>query len=151
MSRRAAYLAGERPGDVALYVPDRTVDDPSTLADHDDADRLADGSLLVVDGERGRRVLARLVGGDPMEFAQEAGRAESPVARDLTGGTCPEAGQDEDHAVRFVFSFAEAHHPEDDGIYAEGPVIHAYARCTCDAAYSDRWVADASESTDASR
>jgi hypothetical protein len=65
---------------------------------------------------------------------------EGEVARDLTAGTCP-AGDDEDHYAKFVFAFAEEHHPEMEGLYAEGDVLHAYAACACGETYSEKWLA----------
>jgi hypothetical protein len=44
-------------------------------------------------------------------------------------------------ALRFTFAFVEARNEEVGGIYAEGPVVHAYAACTCGETYSQRWVA----------
>ncbi|WP_214676352.1 DUF5807 family protein, partial [Escherichia coli] len=39
-------------------------------------------------------------------------------------------------------AFAEAQNEEVGGIYAEGDVIHAYAKSSEGAAFSDRWVVD---------
>lgn len=144
----AAFLAGDRPDDVALYLADAFVDDPETLADR--GARVDGGVVLVVDGERGRQVFSSITGADAMEFAREAGGVEGEIAPDLSGGACPEAGSKdeaggdtmtEDHAAQFVFAFAEAQNEDVGGIYAEGDVIHAYARCACGAGYSHRWVA----------
>ncbi len=44
--------------------------------------------------------------------------------------------------MKFIFSFAEAQNEEVGGIYEEGDVVHAYAKCTCGTTYSDRWVVD---------
>ena len=157
MSALDEFLAGERPGDVAMFLADAHLRNAEALADH--AERVDGGYVLVVDGERGRRIFPKLAGGAPMEFAQEATKREGPIHRDLTGGTCPEragderadadgdAGtvpdgddQDDDHAVRFVFAFAQEQTDDVGGPYEEGDVIHAYARCSCGTAYSDRWV-----------
>ncbi len=153
--RRAAYLAGDRVEDVAMFLASDAVDDPDRLANQDGGERVDTGAIVVVDGERGRRAFAAAAGTDPMSFAGRARGTESHVDRDLTGGTCPDAdGEDDengeaDHRLRFLFSFAEAHQPDGQGIYAEGDVIHAYAQCSCGVAYSDRWVVDAdSESGD---
>jgi hypothetical protein len=146
-----AFLAGDRPDDVALYLADAYVDDPETLADR--GVRVDGGVVLVVDGERGRRVFSSITGADAMGFAREAGGVEGEIAPDLSGGACPEhdiedgqeGGDDSatgnDHAARLVFAFAEAQNEDVGGIYAEGDVIHAYARCACGAGYSHRWVA----------
>jgi hypothetical protein len=140
-----AFLAGDRPDDVALYLADAYVDDPETLADR--GVRVDGGVVLVVDGERGRRVFSSITGADAMGFAREAGGVEGEIAPDLSGGGCPDDdtgdGQEveNDHAAQFVFAFAEARNEDVGGIYAEGDVIHAYARCACGAGYSHRWVA----------
>jgi len=141
----AEFLAGDRPDDVALFLADGVVDDPDALADH--GVRVDGGVALVVDGERGRQVFGSITGADAMEFAREAGGVEGEIAPDLSGGTCPEddtgdgGAADSEHAVQFVFAFAEARNDDVGGIYAEGDVIHAYARCVCGAGYSKRWVA----------
>ncbi len=146
--RRRAFLAGDAPEDVLMYLADDAVDDAARLAEQDGGERVAGGAVVVVDGERGRRAFAAATGTDPMSFAGRARDRESHVDRDLTGGVCPEAESDadaageDDHHVRFLFSFAEARQPDGDGIYAEGDVVHAYAQCSCGVAYSDRWVAD---------
>jgi hypothetical protein len=141
----AAFLAGDRPDDVALFLADAYVDDPETLADR--GVRVDGGVVLVVDGERGRRVFSSITGADAMGFAREAGATEGEIAPDLSGGTCPEhdTGNGEtgenSHTAQFVFAFAEGRNEDVGGIYAEGDVIHAYARCDCGAGYSQRWVA----------
>ena len=151
---REAFLAGERPDDVAIYVGDAAVDDPDRLAAY--GERLDDGVLLVVDGDRGRNVFGAATGVDPMAFARQAMGTTGEIDRELTAATCPETRADSDledddseanagesaHELRYLFSFAEAQTDEVDGIYAEGDVIHAYAQCSCGTAYSDRWVVD---------
>lgn len=137
----AAFLDGDRPDDVLIYLPDRSVSDPDSLADH--GERVADGTVLVLPGEEGRAAFQRATGVDPMTFAQRAMQTDGDIARDCTGGECPKAHSEEpaaDHRVRFVFAFAEAQNEAIGDLYAEGDVIHAYAHCSCDAAYSDRWV-----------
>jgi hypothetical protein len=137
----ASFLAGDRPDDVALFLADAFVDDPEALADR--GVRVDGGVVLVVDGERGRRVFSSVTGADAMGFAREAGAVEGEIAPDLSGGTCPERESDgqSDHTAQFVFAFAEPRNDDVGGIYAEGDVIHAYARCDCGAGYSHRWVA----------
>jgi hypothetical protein len=139
MSSLQEFLAGERPEDVAFYLAESFVDDPAALADHGE---LVDGGVVVVvDGERGRSAFQSAAGVDPMQFSQAAMGTESHVDRDLTGGDCPE-GDGDGHRVRFVFAFAEEQNEDVGDLYAEGDVVHAYARCDCGASYSDRWVAD---------
>ena len=138
---RTEFLAGERPEDVALYLADTYVSD-DRLAEFGES--VDDGVLIVVDGERGRNAFQAATGTDAMGFAKTAMGLEGVVDDDLTGGQCPEASTGEDHAVQFVFAFAEEQNEDVGGLYAEGDVIHAYARCTCGTAYSDRWaVSDA--------
>lgn len=135
--RREQFLAGERPDDVALYLSESFVDDPGALADH--GELVADGVLVVVDGESGRSVFEKATGQEAMEFTKEAMDADGDVDADLTGGDCP-AGEGDDHEALFVFAFAEERNDEVGGLYAEGDVMHAYARCACGEAYSERWV-----------
>jgi hypothetical protein len=137
MSDRDAYLAGERLDDVCIYLSEAVVSNPEALVDH--AEQVDDGLVLVIAGDSGRSAFQKAVGLDPMSFAREAMEADGTIDADLTGGTCPNAGDGDDHAVRFLFSFAEAENEEAGDIYAEGPVIHAYASCACGQAYSDRW------------
>ncbi|MFB6172769.1 MAG: DUF5807 family protein [Haloarculaceae archaeon] len=140
---RAAFLRGDRPDDVLVYLPDRSVSDPDALADH--GERAADGTVLVLPGERGRAAFQRATGIDPMTFAQRAMQTEGEIDPDCTGGTCPAADPGDppgDHRIRFVFAFAEEQNEEAGGRYAAGDVVHAYAHCSCGAAYSDRWVVD---------
>lgn len=136
MSAREAFLAGERPDDVAIYLAEGVVDDPDALAGY--GERLEDGVLLVVPGESGRNAFSTATGKDAMAFAKEAMGEEGEIDADLTGGSCPACGDDE---VRIVFAFAEEPNEEVGGIYAEGTVIHAYAQCACGTAFSQRWVA----------
>ena len=141
MTALTAFLAGERPADIAIYLSEAHLQNADALGDH--AERVDGGYLLVLDGERGRRVFAKVAGDAPMEFAQEATKREGTVDRDLTGGECPDAGADTDeHAPRFVLAFAQEQTDDVGGLYEEGDVIHAYARCACGTAYSDRWLVD---------
>lgn len=133
-----SFLAGDRLDDVALFLADAFVDDPAALAER--GVRVDGGLVLVVDGERGRRVFSSITGADAMGFAREAGNLEGEIASDLSGGGCPE-DEGGGHTTQFVFAFAEAENTEVGGIYAEGDVIHAYARCDCGTGYSKRWVA----------
>jgi hypothetical protein len=133
---REAFLAGERLDDVALFLADSYVSDDRL---EQFGDRVDDGILIVVDGERGRSAFQAATGTGAMEFAKSAMSTEGEIEDDLTGGHCPDASADGDHATQFVFAFAEAQNEEVGGIYAEGAVVHAYAQCTCGTAFSDRW------------
>jgi hypothetical protein len=142
MSDHDEFVSGERPEDVLIYLADETLGNPDALADV--GERVDGGVVLVVPGDQGRQALQSAAGVDPMAFAKEAMDADGDVDADCTGGTCPNAGAGDqaiDHAVRFVFAFAEEQNPEAGDIYAEGDVLHAYARCACGQAYSEKWVA----------
>ncbi|MDY6818428.1 MAG: DUF5807 family protein [Halobacteriales archaeon] len=130
-----AFLAGERPDDVAFFLADDVLSSPESLAEY----AVEGGVLLVVDGERGRNLFSELTGTDAMGFAQTAMGRTGSIDDDLTGGDCPD-GPGDAHEVRIIFAFAEEQNDEVGGIYAEGDVIHAYAHCACGAAYSDRWI-----------
>lgn len=139
-SDREEFLAGDRPDDVAIFIADDAIDDETKLEDY--GERVADGTLLVVEGERGRNAFLAATGVDAMAFAKEAMGTEGEIARDLTDGTCPESDDETGHDLRFVFAFAEEQNEDIGGIYAEGDVIHAYARCDCGTAYSEKWVVE---------
>jgi hypothetical protein len=139
-----AYLSGDRTDHVALYLSESYVSDVSDLANRDDAERVADGVVLVVDGERGRSVFQSITGMAAMDFSSAAMDNPGHVDADLAGGDCPAAaGSDEPeaHHAEFAFSFAEAENQDVGGLYAEGDVIHAYVYCSCGETYSDKWVA----------
>jgi hypothetical protein len=136
---RAAFLAGERPDDVLIYLADGAIEEPDALASH--GERAGDGVVLVLPGERAREVFQRAAGIDPMAFARRATDTEGEVRADCTGGTCPAGSSRGDHRARFVFAFAEEQNEEAGGLYAEGGVIHAYVACACGERYSEKWVA----------
>lgn len=142
MSAREPFLAGDRPDDIALYVADSMLSgDADDLTEY--GERVDDGMVLVVPGDQGRSLVAEVLDVDAMAFAQEAMGQDGDVAPDLTTGSCPVNDPDAaGHAVQFVFSFVEPTHEDVGGRYAEGPVVHAYAACSCGHAYSDRWTVD---------
>ena len=139
---REAFLAGDRPDEVAFFLHEDAVSDIDALADQ--GERTDNGVVLVVPGETGREAFQTATGIDPMEFAQAAMGAEGTVAPDLTGGVCPASDGDEvnapGHEARLLFAFAEEQNEEVGGLYAEGDVIHAYAACECGQRYSQKWV-----------
>ena len=137
-SQRTAFLAGERPSDVHIFLSESAVSNPGALEAH--GTRVDDGLALVLDGEQARSVFQSATGIDPMAFAQKAMGTDGEVTKDCTSGTCP-AGRGPDHDARFIFAFAEKQNEDVGGLYAEGPVIHAYAACECGERYSDKWVA----------
>jgi len=137
-----AYLAGDRTDDVALYLSESYVSDVEKLADRDDAERVEDGVVLVVEGERGRSVFKSITGMGAMDFGSAAMDNPGHVDGDLAGGDCPHASDGpQEHSAQFAFSFAEPQNEEVGGLYAEGDVIHAYVYCSCGESYSDKWLA----------
>ena len=137
MSKLSEFLAGERLEDVALYLAEDQLDEEGTLAEV--GEERDDGVVLVVPGEKGRQMFSAGTGIDAMAFAREAMGEAGSIHQDLSGGECPAGGGDE-HEVQFIFAFAEAENPEVGGMYADGDVIHAYAKCECGEAYSQKWV-----------
>lgn len=140
-TQRQEFLAGERLEDVLIYLGETAVSNFDSLADH--GERVSDGLVLVLAGERGRNVFERAVGVKPMGFAGEAMDTDGTISDGCIDGECPSKHPDEpdsDHQVRFLLAFAEEQNEEVGGIYAAGDVIHAYAACTCKTMYSDRWV-----------
>ncbi|MGM0398359.1 MAG: DUF5807 family protein [Halobacteriota archaeon] len=140
--RVAAFLAGDRPDDVALYLTADRISNVEALLDRSSAEAVGDGVLLVVDGDTGRAVFEQFTGQDAMDFTGVAMQREGRVDADLAGGECPDAGDGQEHAPVFVFSFAEAQNEAVGGLYERGDVVHAYAQCSCGTAYADKWVAD---------
>ncbi|MEZ3145094.1 DUF5807 family protein [Halobaculum sp. MBLA0143] len=134
----ASFLAGERLEDVAIFLADEYTDAEGRLAEI--GDEVDGGVVLVVPGEKGRRAFASGTGMDAMEFAQTAMNVDGEISPGLDGGECPEAGDDDRHAVEFIFAFAEAENEGVGGLYAEGDVVHAYAHCACGTSYSHKWV-----------
>ena len=135
-SDREGFLAGERPTDVHIYLHEDSVSNPEALESH--GERVTDGIVLVMDGEEARSVFQTATGIDPMALAKDAMATDGEIDRDCTGATCP--GGD-DHTPRIIFAFAEEKNEDVGGLYAEGPVIHAYVACDCGQRFSDKWVA----------
>ncbi|MDZ7849462.1 MAG: DUF5807 family protein [Halodesulfurarchaeum sp.] len=141
-----SFLAGEHPQHVAAYFSRETLSDAATLAEQAYAEAAGDGVRIVVPADAGRAAFESASGIDPMDFAGEAMGKAGTIATALTAGDCPrgeerdESGAD-GHDVQIVFAFAEEQNEEVGGLYAEGDVIHAYARCACGEMYADKWVA----------
>ncbi|WP_435123918.1 DUF5807 family protein [Halobaculum sp. D14] len=139
MSKLDEFLAGDRLDDVAIFLTHDYLDSQGKIANMGEA--VDDGVVLVVPGDDGRKAFASGTGMDPMEFAREAMDETGTIAPDLGGGDCPAAGDDdEEHAVQFIFAFAEEQNEDVGGIYEEGDVMHAYAHCSCGTNYSHKWV-----------
>ena len=142
-ARYAAFRRGERADDVCIYLHEEGVGNVDALSEM--GIRTDDGVVLVMPGEEGRAAFQRATSLDPMDFAGMAMDTDGEIDEDLTGGDCPDADDGADHYVKFVFAFAEERHPEMEGLYAEGDVIHAYAACACGTTYSEKWVAGGDE------
>ena len=146
MSKLDEFLAGDRHEDVALFLTDEYLDSDGNLRRL--GEEVADGYVLVVNGDDGRSAFSAGTGMDAMEFSRTAMEEDGHVDRDLGGGECPAAdGDDEDHRAEFIFAFSEAQNEEVGGLYARGEVVHAYAHCACGANYSDKWVVGEEEET----
>lgn len=143
--QHSAFLSGERPEDVLIYLSNAVVSDSDALAEH--GDQVAGGTVLVLPGDRGRSVFEQAVGVPAMTFAGTAMETEGTVLEDCTGGECPNADPETDHQVQVLLAFAEEQNEEAGGLYAAGDVIHAYADCACDTTYSDRWVVGESDNS----
>jgi len=137
MSERESFLAGERPSDIHIFLHDESISNAAALEDY--GERVEDGVVLLMDGDQARGIFQQATGIDPMALAQEAMKRDGSVSNECTEATCPEG---EEHPPKFIFSFAEEQSEEVGGIYADGPVIHAYVACECGARYSDKWVLD---------
>ncbi len=135
-SKREAFLAGDRPDDVAFFLHESAVSGIDALAEK--GERTDDGVVLVVSGDAGRSAFQSATGIDPMGLAQDAMGTESDVDRNLTGGVCPDG---DDHDARIIFAFAEEQKDDAEGLYTEGDVIHAYVACECGQRYSEKWLA----------
>ncbi|KPN30060.1 hypothetical protein SY89_00782 [Halolamina pelagica] len=142
MSKLSEFLAGERLEDVALFLAEDQLDEAGKLADA--GEEVDGGVVLVRPGEQGRKLFSAGTGQDAMEFAKEAMGEGGSIDADLAGGQCP-AGDGDAHQVQYVFAFAEAENPEVGGMYADGDVIHAYAKCACGESYSEKWVVGSRE------
>ncbi|WP_410766341.1 DUF5807 family protein [Haloferax sp. DFSO60] len=140
MSKLEEFLAGERLDDVALFLTQEYLDSQGKLPNMGEA--VENGYVLVVPGDEGRRAFAAGTGMDAMKFAQSAMGEKSEIDRNLGDGVCPDTETDENHEAKFIFAFAEEENEEVGGLYEDGDVIHAYAKCTCGTAYSERWVVE---------
>lgn len=138
-SEREAFLSGRRPDDVHIYLHEDVLSNPEALADH--GEPVEGGMVLLLDGADARDIFQKATGIDPMALASDARSTDGDVDRDCAGATCP-VGDGRNHHPRLIFAFAEQQNEEVGGLYAEGPVVHAYVACACGERYSDRWVAD---------
>lgn len=137
-----AFLEGERPEDILVYLHEEGVGSMDDLLDI--GTRVDDGVVLVLPGDEGKAAFESATGLDAMDFAGMAMQTDGVVHDDCTGGECPEAADDPggDHHAKFVFAFTEEQNEGVGGIYAEGDVIHGYAACACGTTYSEKWVVE---------
>lgn len=137
-----AFLRGERPDDILVYLHEEGVGSMDDLLDI--GTRVDDGVVLVLPGEDGKAAFESATGLDAMDFAGMAMQTDGVVHDDCTGGECPDRDEkpDSDHYAKFVFAFAEERNEGVGGIYAEGDVLHGYAACACGTTYSEKWVAE---------
>ncbi|CAI48776.1 uncharacterized protein NP_1370A [Natronomonas pharaonis DSM 2160] len=138
--RYEAFLRGERPDDILVYLHEEGVGSMESLLDI--GVRVDDGVVLVLPGDEGRAAFQQATGLDAMDFAGMAMQTDGAIDDDCTGGTCPDADTDDDHYVKFVFAFVEEQNEGVGGIYADGDVAHGYAACACGTTYSEKWVLD---------
>ncbi|WP_299233872.1 DUF5807 family protein [Natronomonas sp.] len=137
-----AFLRGERPDDVLIYLHEERVGSIEDLSEL--GTRVEDGVVLVLPGEEGRSAFERATGVDAMEFAGAAMDTDGGIDDDCAGGRCPDAGASGGkHRAAFVFAFVEEQNEAVGGIYAEGDVVHGYAACVCGTSYSETRVIDA--------
>ena len=139
-ARYEAFLSGERPEDILIYLHGEGVGSIERLADL--GVRVEDGIVLVLPGEEGRAAFERATGLDAMEFAGAAMDTDGEIASDCAGGTCPDSDGSDEHYAKFVFAFVEERNEAVGGIYAEGDVRHGYAACACGTTYSGKSVID---------
>lgn len=139
MTSREEFLAGERPDDIAFFLHRSAISNDESLPDS--AETVENGVVVVRPGETGQRIVESLVGIDPMKLAQQAMDTQGRIDHTLAGGTCPDSDEDGEHTTKFVFAFVEGQNEDVGGLYAQGDVVHAYGKCSCGVAYSEKWVA----------
>lgn len=140
-ARYDAFLRGDRPDDVLIYLHEDGVGSIDALTEI--GTRVDDGVVLVLSGEEGRAAFQRATGLDAMEFAGMAMDTEGEIDAECTGGTCPNSDESGDHYAKFVFAFVEEQNEAVGGIYATGDVRHGYAACACGTTYSEKSVLEA--------
>jgi len=104
-ARYEAFLDGNRPDDILIYLHEDGVGSIDDLAEI--GIRTEDGVVLVLPGEQGRSAFQRATGLDAMDFAGMAMDTDGEIAADCTGGECPDGDGSDDHYAKFVFAFVE--------------------------------------------
>lgn len=140
-----AFRSGDRPDHVFIFLSESAIEDAPTTPGT--GEELDGGRGYVLRGTAGRTAFADATRTDVMAFARAAMDAEGTIEPTLERGTCPACGSSS--TPIYLFAFAEEQNEAVGGRYAEGAVVHAYARCPCGTDYSDRWVVD-SDPADAS-
>ena len=135
-----AFLRGERPDDILIYLHEEGVGSIKRLAEI--GTRTEEGVVLVLPGEEGRDAFQRATGLDAMDFAGMAMNTDGEIDDDCTDGRCPDGDDLNEHYAKFVFAFVESQNEAVGGIYAEGDVRHGYAACVCGTTYSEKAVLD---------
>ena len=138
--RYEAFLRGDRPDDVLMYLHEEGVGSIEELATI--GVTVDDGVVLVLPGEKGRNAFEQATGLDAMDFAGMAMNTEGEIDDDCTGGRCPDEDDADAHYPKFIFAFVESQNESVGGIYAEGDVRHAYAACACGTTYAEKSVLD---------
>jgi hypothetical protein len=141
MQSLGQFVAGNRPEHVMLFQRDGTgpLSDNAQELGHE----VADGTVIVAPAVMAQEIVSEVLSPSPTEFTDRAREREGEIESFLTAGTCPDAGEDDGkHLLEQLFAFVQ---PEDQSLgemYAKGDVMHAYAQCSCQAHYSDKWVID---------
>lgn len=138
--RYDAFLRGDRPDDVLIYLHEEGVGSVEELAKI--GVTVDDGVVLVLPGEKGQNAFEQATGLDAMDFASMAMNTEGEIDDDCTSGRCPDEDDGEPHYPKFIFAFVESQNKSVGGLYAEGDVRHAYAACACGTTYSEKSVLD---------
>ena len=137
------FLAVNRHDDIVLFLSEHVVDEHSAIRDQ--ALSVETGCVLTISGTRAQQIVESAIGMGPMAFAKKAMGTRVHVDRELKDAACPSGHTD--HETEFILAFSEAENQAVGGLYAQGPVIHAYTQCSCGALAADKWVADAPTET----
>lgn len=135
------FIAGEKPKHILLYhgIGAGKLPDQAAKLAHD----IEDGHVMVLPAAMAQEIADKVLIPDLSTFSERSRERGGAIESFLTAGTCPEAMDNgKGHTLEQIFAFVQ---PKDEllgGIYAKGDVMHAYALCSCQTYYSDRWVVD---------
>ncbi|WP_254280489.1 DUF5807 family protein [Haloarcula marina] len=140
MQSHEQFIAGNRPGHIMLFQHENATslpDDASKVAKN-----AAEGKMIIQPAVMARDLIDKVLVPNISQFTELSQKRQGNIEPYLTSGDCPEANSnhDEDHIIEQLFAFVQPKHNSLGGIYADGDVMHAYARCSCQVHYSDRWV-----------